>query len=205
VKRITGIYTLIKKYGLIGFCELSIDYLKMKLIYGKWKPRIIRSGCRIRGANYINIGNNFSAGYRLRIDAFGKDAAQIEIGENVRLGDDVHIASIKKVIIEKDTLMASKIYISDHNHGIYSGMIQSNPFEWINNRPLTQKDVRIGQNVWIGELVSILPGVTIGNNSIIGANSVVVKDIPDNSIAVGVPAKVVKIWSQKNNKWIKCN
>ncbi len=52
--------------------------------------------------------------------------------------------------------------------------------------------VKIGNNVWIGSHVIILPGVTIGNNCVIGAGSVVNKSIPDNSTAVGVPAKVVK-------------
>lgn len=50
----------------------------------------------------------------------------------------------------------------------------------------------MGDNVWIGAAVQVMPGVTIGNNVVIGAGSVVVKDIPDNSIAVGNPCKVIK-------------
>lgn len=53
-------------------------------------------------------------------------------------------------------------------------------------------DVSIGKNVWIGEKATILPGVTIGEGSIIGANSVVTKNIPPYSIACGIPAKVIK-------------
>lgn len=52
--------------------------------------------------------------------------------------------------------------------------------------------VNIGNDVWIGANVVILPGVTIGNNVVIGAGAVVTKDIPDNSLAVGVPARVIK-------------
>lgn len=54
------------------------------------------------------------------------------------------------------------------------------------------KPVTIGNDVWIGGNVTILPGVTIGNNVVIGAGAVVNRDIPDNSVAVGVPAKIVK-------------
>ena len=54
------------------------------------------------------------------------------------------------------------------------------------------KEIKIGDDVWIGANVTILPGVTIGNNVVIGAGAVVTKDIPDNSLAVGVPARVIK-------------
>ena len=60
------------------------------------------------------------------------------------------------------------------------------------NRLVWAKPVTIGDNVWIGGSVTILPGVTIGDNVTIGAGSVVTKDIPSNSIAVGNPCKVVK-------------
>ena len=53
-------------------------------------------------------------------------------------------------------------------------------------------EIRIGNDVWVGANVTILPGVTIGDNVVIGAGAVVTKDIPDNSLALGVPARVVK-------------
>lgn len=54
------------------------------------------------------------------------------------------------------------------------------------------KEIHIKRNAWIGARVNILPGVTIGENAIVGTGSVVTKDIPDNCVAVGVPAKIVK-------------
>ena len=60
--------------------------------------------------------------------------------------------------------------------------------------------VIIGNNVWIGSGANILPGVSIGDNSIIGAGSVVIKDIPANSVAVGIPAKVIKNLDDKKLK-----
>lgn len=78
------------------------------------------------------------------------------------------------------------------NVSIYTACHSTDPVER-NTRNEWARPVTIGNNVWIGGSVTILPGVTIGSNVTIGAGSVVVKDIPDNSIAVGNPAKVVKV------------
>ena len=77
------------------------------------------------------------------------------------------------------------------NVNIYTACHSTNPAERL-TRQEWAKPVTIGNSVWIGGNVTILPGVTIGNNCTIGAGSVVTHDIPDNSIAVGNPAKVIK-------------
>jgi lipopolysaccharide O-acetyltransferase len=63
------------------------------------------------------------------------------------------------------------------------------------------KDVIIGEGVWLGQRVCVLPGVTIGAHSIIGAGGIVTRDIPPYSIAVGIPAKVIKIWNFERKCW----
>lgn len=89
-------------------------------------------------------------------------------------------------------------------HGSYVGdENDSQPNSIVNDRPLSSKPVVIENNVWIGELCSVLPGVTIGENSIIGANSVVTKSIPANSITVGNPAKVIKQFNFETKHWEK--
>ena len=71
-------------------------------------------------------------------------------------------------------------------------------------RQLTiDQKVIIEDNVWIGDNVVVLPGVTIGRGSIVAANAVVSKDIPAYSIAVGIPAKVIKRWNEHQNQWVK--
>ena len=77
------------------------------------------------------------------------------------------------------------------------------PLLYVKERSLSSKSVIIKDNVWLGEHVSVLPGVTIGENSIIGANSVVTKSIPANSIAVGIPAKVIKQFNFETKRWEK--
>jgi lipopolysaccharide O-acetyltransferase len=84
-------------------------------------------------------------------------------------------------------LIASKVFITDHDHDFAS--YQHKPIDW----PLKSDDVIIGKRVWIGENVSILKGVSLGEDSIVGANSVVTKSFPRGSVIVGAPAKLIKL------------
>ena len=100
--------------------------------------------------------------------------------------------------------MASKIYISDCSHGSYAcNENDSSPLSIPKNRKMFSNPVNIEDNVWLGEFVSVLPGVTIGKGTIVGANSVVSKSLPPNVIAVGTPAKPIKKFNFDNNKWEK--
>lgn len=105
--------------------------------------------------------------------------------------------------IGDEVLFASKVYVTDHNHGIYDGIEQSSPYAPPALRKLTNdKTVIIGKRVWVGDGVVILPGVHIGEGCIIGSNSVVTKNIPKFCMAVGVPAKVIKVYDDISAKWI---
>lgn len=147
------------------------------------------------GLKYIEVGNNFAAYSRLRIEAYSehlinKYNPSITIGDNVRIGYDCHIGCVHKIVIGHNVLIASKVFISDHSHGetdIDSLMLPPN-----SRRVVSKGPVIIEDNVWIGEGVAILPNVTIGRNSIIGANAVVTKDVPANCVVAGNPAKVIK-------------
>lgn len=152
----------------------------------------------IFGLKYMTIGN-VSIGRQCRIEMIieynsKKLTPELIIGKDVILNDRVHIGCANHVEIGDNCLFASNIYISDHNHGKYKGNDQSSIFQNVVDRDLDyDKSVIIGHNVWLGEGVAILPGSKIGNNCVIGSNAVVTGLIPPNSIAVGVPARVIKI------------
>lgn len=114
-----------------------------------------------------------------------------------------HIGATNYIEIGNNVLFGSKVYVTDHGHGVYSGDgIHSLPYEPPVYRELnSDKQVIIGDNVWIGDNVTILPDVYIGNGSVIGSNSVVTKDIPECSVAVGVPARVIKKFNKNINRW----
>ena len=152
----------------------------------------------------MQFGSGFTSGVGLRVDAFGNAPNQVVFGNNVEVGDYVHIGALESVVIGDDVLMASKVYISDHDHGIYQGGtdIVSPANQTQAEKTLQISPVRIGNNVWLGENVCVLKGVEIGENSIIGASSVVTKSIPANSIAIGIPARVVKQYNIALKEWV---
>lgn len=194
---------MLKRYGLLGFLQLIYFKLRTKLLFKN--ARLIRYPFRIRGRNLVKVGNGFTTGFNCRIDAFDLNKLNrnlIEIGNGVQLNDYVHIGAVNSIIIKDNVLIASKVFITDHNHGNYSGPNQDGPTVAPSLRPIVSKPVVIEKNVWIGEFVSVLAGVTIGEGSIIGTTSVVTKSIPPYCIAVGSPAKVIKKFDFNKNEWI---
>lgn len=163
------------------------------------------------GLKYIKLGNNFMAGRGLWLQAYDEYTIngyrylfhpQIIIGDNVIVNEYVHIGCVNRIKIGNNVLMGSKIYITDHNHGVYRGDYPDSPDVPPVQRPLTEGEaVIIEDNVWLGEFVTVLPGVTIGYGSIIGTHSTVTHDIPPKCIAVGSPARVIKRWNEDTHTW----
>jgi lipopolysaccharide O-acetyltransferase len=193
---------LVKEYGIFGRLRLLRDIVMSRIFFRG--VRVIRYPWYVRGQSNMLIGPRFTSGVGLRMDAFGVDKNQIIIGADVQVGDYVHIAAIDSVELGEHTLLASRVYISDHDHGSYSGSDISHPHEIQISKKLISSPVKIGKNVWLGEGVCVLKGVEIGDNSIIGALSVVTKSIPANSIAVGIPAKVIKKYNDHSKRWEPC-
>lgn len=167
----------------------------------------VKPNAVISGLANISIGKNFIAGDYLKLEAVTRFRGQsftprIVIKDNVSMNDFIHIGATNYIEIGNNVLMASKIFISDHNHGHYRGEQQALPATPPAERPLTDdQQVIIGDNVWLGEFVSVLPGSVIGAGAIIGSNSVVSGVIPPETIAVGAPAKVVKFFNHDTARW----
>lgn len=152
--------------------------------------------CRIIGYEHIYLRGGLNVLPDCRIEVIKSGAYPtpiLEIGENVSMNYRVHIGVINKVIIGNNVLIGSNVLITDHSHGRGDGDERLIP---PTKRPLFSKGpVIIEENVWIGENCCILPNVTIGKGSIVGANSVVTHDCPPYSVICGNPAKIVKMLS----------
>jgi len=192
---------MIKKYGILGTFNLLVSVIYTKLFHNQ--ARIIRLPFDIRNKKFINLGKGLTTGVGCRFEAYPVgEQVVLHIGDGVQVNDYVHITAMENVKIGNNVLMASKIYISDCSHGSYSGDAHDSapnikPIE----RPLFAKAVIIEDDVWLGEFVSVLPGVTIGRGTIVGANSVVTKSLPPNVIAVGTPAVPVKKFNFDTQRW----
>jgi acetyltransferase-like isoleucine patch superfamily enzyme len=147
------------------------------------------------GLENISIGSHFLAGRNGKLRTYSffsgkKHRPFIMIGDNVHFETDCYLSAIGRISIGDNVTLASYVTIIDHNHGAVDYSDLEIP---VMQRQLSTKgDISIEDNVWIGEHAVILSGVTIGKNSIIGANSVVTKSIPENCVAAGIPAKVIK-------------
>lgn len=166
-----------------------------KILRLKYTP-CIKCGLQIVGAKHIEIGNSFSCGEDVILEAWDRHICQI-FNPKILIGDDVfinrrtHITCINNVNIGDNVLIGSDVLISDNNHGGFE-FLCCKPNE-PRLKPLVSKGpITIEKNVWIGDKVAILGNVRIGEGSIIGACSVVTKDIPPYSIAVGNPARTIK-------------
>ena len=120
----------------------------------------------------------------------------LEIGNGVSLGAYSTVSAAQKIIIGDNVMTSQRVMIVDHLHD-YSDIKEKNY-----NKITEGEEIAIEEKCFIGANVVVLPGVKIGSHSVIGANAVVSRDIPPYSIAAGVPAKVIKKYDFKLNKWV---
>lgn len=183
-------------HRLLPFRIIKAYYYK--IVFGQfgWLS-YINNPLRIDGYKHIYIGNKCTIQYKTWLASnplTGKNA-ELVIEDGCSIGNFNHIYSTHRVVLHKNVLTADKVYISDNLHG-YEDI--STP---INHQPIVQKShVEIGEGSWLGENVCVI-GAKIGKHCVIGANSVVTKDIPDYCVAVGSPARVIKQFDFNENKW----
>ena len=161
-------------------------YAVTRLRYPRLRVGFFRTGKRASWRIGPHARISFGRGVTISEDFTACVTGELRIGRNVFINRGCYIDAFESVVIGDDCLFGEWVSIHDMNHGIASSDV---PF-W--QQPLATALVVIGNNVWAGAKVTILPGVTIGDNVIIGANAVVSRDIPANSLAVGVPARVVR-------------
>ncbi len=151
----------------------------------------------LKGARHISIGSNLYCGKDVVWEVYDRYGQQtftpnVTIGSNSSFGDNGHLTCINSITIGAGVRIGRKVFICDNSHGKATREELGIP---ANQRPMYSKGpIVIEDNVWVGEMVCILPNVKIGKGSIIGANAVVTKDIPANALAAGNPAKVIKIF-----------
>ncbi|UKK59571.1 acyltransferase [Prevotella communis] len=158
---------------------------------------IVYRPCSLQGYNFskISIGHNTIIQNNCVLGCWNPsedntDRPSIVIGDGCHIGRYNQITAYEGVIIGNNLLTGSYVLISDNNHGNFSKKdIKLPPAQ---RKLITKGKVVIGNNVWLGDKVTILAGAKIGDNVIVAANAVVVGEIPSNCLAGGIPAKKIK-------------
>ena len=177
-------------YNLFVFIYSIVTFIYYRMIRGIYlgKDSVIRFPSSVKNpARKIRIGTCF-IGKNSRISSYsysGKKYGKIDIGDNFCAQMDFMVSSLEGGVVEigNNVLCGSRVSIVNNNHRV---------FENCDGVLFDYGNIKIGDNVWLGEGVTVCKDVTIGDNVIIGAGAVVTKDIPSDTIAVGVPARVIK-------------
>lgn len=193
---------LIRKYGVFGSVRLLLSWLRTKIFYPQ--ARLIRFPFEIRNRRFIQLGARLTTGVGCRLEALPQDDHEIHcihLGTGVQLNDYVHIGAIKSVYIGNDVLIASKVFITDHNHGNFESSPRTEMKKAPIERALEAKPVHIGDRCWLGENVVILPGVSLGEGCVVGASAVVTKAFPAYSLIIGNPGRLYKRYNIESEQW----
>jgi acetyltransferase-like isoleucine patch superfamily enzyme len=173
----------------VGYAPLILRWAWLKL---RWRGRLRTDGlCFVCPNVKLEIGKNATVslgrwswlGHGTKIRAH---EGSVEIGAKTVLGQECTISAYQHVSIGRECIVADRVMMIDFDHGVVD---VERP---IREQGIYKRDVNVGHNVWIGYGACVLRGVTIGDNCVVGTSSVVTKDLPDNAVAAGAPARVVR-------------
>ena len=137
----------------------------------------VKPGARLVLGRWAWIGH----GCKIRVHE-----GEVRIGAKTVLGQECTISAYRHVSIGRECVVADRVMLIDFDHGVVD---VERP---IRLQGIYKRDVRVGNNCWIGYGVCVLRGVTVGNNCVLGTSAVVTHDVPDDSVAAGIPARVIR-------------
>ncbi len=172
------------------------------------EPRSVVGAERISIGNHVKLGpgSELKANVRypggwLRHPA-GDHVEQtfeptLRVGDRVTATASLQVVAFQEVVIEDDVMFAANVFVADGTHASTRGDV---PYKYQGIGPVAA--VRVGRGAWIGQNAVIMPGVTVGELAVVGANSVVTRDVPPMTIVVGVPARPIKRWDPARDEWV---
>jgi len=143
----------------------------------KLELQIARGAC-VEFGRFVWIGD----GTKIRCHE-----GEVEIGAKTVIGQECTISAYQRVRIGEQCVIADRAMFIDFDHGVVE---VERP---IRSQGIYKRDVEVGSNVWIGYGACVLRGVRVGDNSIVGTNSVVTRDVPANAVVAGIPARVIRM------------
>jgi acetyltransferase-like isoleucine patch superfamily enzyme len=190
--------------GLLALLRFMRRKGMLNLKYGRLIARLgliklrLRSRLLLDGLAFVGPGCSLEVGKRATLE-IGRWAwvghgckirsheGTVSIGAKTVIGQECTISSYQHVSIGRECVIADRVMMIDFDHGMVE---VDRP---IRLQGIYKRDVRIGNNVWIGYGACILRGVTVGDNAVIGTSAVVTRDVPANAVVAGVPARVLRM------------
>ncbi len=190
-----GLLTLLRFMRRKGM--LNLKYLRLIARLGVWKLRL---GKRVHldGLAFVGPGCSLEVGPRATLELgrwswvghgckIRSHEGSVSVGAKTVLGQECTISAFQHVSIGRECVIADRVMMIDFDHGMVE---VERP---IRLQGIYKRDVRVGNNVWIGYGACILRGVTVGDNAVIGTNAVVTRDVPANAVVGGVPAQLIRM------------
>jgi acetyltransferase-like isoleucine patch superfamily enzyme len=182
----------LREHGMLNrkYARLFVRLAWLKL---RWRGRLVTDGLAFVGPGVtfeigkdarVHLGRWSWIGHGTKIRAH---EGEVRIGAKTVMGQECTISSFQHVSIGRECIVADRVMLIDFDHGVVE---TERP---IREQGIYKRDVRVGNNVWMGYGVSVLRGTTIGDNAIVGTSSVVTKDVPDNAVVGGVPARLLRM------------
>ena len=183
-------------------CYYLFTFPRYKFLFAQIGTSSHLKNPRIDGFKNIRIGNKVfieQGTWLAALPLMQANDCKLIIKDGTYIGRFGHIYATASIEIEEMVLIADKVYISDNLHSFDNIQLP------VISQPVKQlKQVKIGAGAWIGENACII-GASVGKNSVVGANAVVTKDIPDFCVATGIPAMIIKKYNFETNQWQKTN
>ncbi len=182
----------LRRNGMLNskYARLALRLLWLKL---RWRGRLRTDGLAFvcPGVTFeigpdavVHLGRWSWLGHGTKVRAH---EGEVRIGAKTVIGQECTVSAFQHVSIGRECIVADRVMLIDFDHGVVE---VERP---IRLQGIYKRDVRIGHNVWIGYGACFLRGVTVGDNAIVGTNSVVTRDLPANAVAAGVPARTLRM------------
>ena len=181
-----------RAHGMLNlkYARLLARWARLKL---RWRGRLRTDGVCFVGPGVtfeigpqavVHLGRWCWIGHGSKIRAH---EGEVRIGAKTVMGQECTISAFQHVSVGRECILADRVMLIDFDHGVVD---VDRP---IRAQGIYKRDVRVGNNVWVGYGACFLRGVTVGDNCIVGSSAVVTRDVPDDAVTGGVPARVLRM------------
>ena len=175
-------------YQLVQLVRARLFTLMIRRSFAAWGARSVAAPpLRLAGQRSITVGAGTWFGAGCWLNAIG---GTIAIGDECGFSGDVTISAAASVTLGRAVLVARGVNISDHDHAWADTALPISRQGITNVAPVT-----VGDGAWLGHNVTVTAGVSIGRGAVVAAGAVVTRDVPDFSLAAGVPARILRSWN----------